>query len=183
MMDEDRFWDIIEQSRTKAKKHRPKNGDELLDHQMEELSTMLRKLPAEEIVGFKHRFEDLCNREYRWDLWAAAYWLHGGCSDDAFIDFRSTLVSLGKEMFTQVLADPDALADLVDRPDVPYLGSEGFQYVATRVYKEKTGQEYQPGDEPTGPANPKGRRIDHDNEAVMRRRFPKLVAKYPDMGD
>lgn len=183
MMDADRFWQLIDQSRQKAKKHKPANGDEFLDRQMEELTALLHKLPPEEIVAFKHRFAQCCNEAYRWDLWAAAYWLHGGCGDDGFIDFRSTLVSLGQEMFEQVLADPDSLADLVDRPDVPYLQGEGFQYVAPRVYKAKTGQEYRPDDEPLGPPKPKGRRIDHDDDEVMRRLFPKLVAKYPEMGD
>lgn len=31
-------------------------------------------------------------------------------------------------------------------------------------------------------AQPAGKQIDHDDDEVMRRHFPKLVAKYPDMG-
>ena len=32
---------------------------------------------------------------YRWDMWAAAYLIGGGCSDDGFIDFRAGLIAQG----------------------------------------------------------------------------------------
>ena len=114
-----------------------------------------------------------------------AYWLHGGCGDDGFLDFRSTLVTLGKEFFFQVLADPDSLANLVERKDVPsYLATEGFQYIASRVYKEKTGYDAMPDmpNEDRGPTEPEGRKFDFENEAVMRNRYPWLVARFPEMG-
>lgn len=34
---------------------------------------------------------------YRRDLWAAAYIIGGGCSDDSFIDFRAGLIAQGHE--------------------------------------------------------------------------------------
>ena len=37
--------------------------------------------------------------------------------------------------------------------------------------------------EAPGPTKPARRRFDFEDEDVMRRRFPKLVAKFPDMGD
>ena len=54
----------------------------------------------------------------------------GGCGDDGFWDFRSCLISLGKEQFFHVLKEPDALADIVNQPNVPFMLAEGFQYVA-----------------------------------------------------
>src|SRR5207247_1890272 len=123
---------------------------------------------------------------YRWDLWAAAYWLGGGCSDDGFIDFRSCLISLGKTDYERILADPDNLVDVVDRPDAPYMHSEGFQYIASRVYKELTGEEMPVSEDDAGeyvPIEPAGERIDHDSDAVMQKRFPRLFARFPEMGD
>jgi hypothetical protein len=135
-----------------------------------------------EVFAFSERFDYFHGLAYRWDLWAAAYWLHSGCGDDGFTDFRYNLVSLGKGRFFQALNDPDSLADLVDLPDTPYLQAEGIQYVPSRVYEELTGKRMPEGTS-HGPEEPVGHRIDHDDDEVMRQRFPKLVAKFPDMGD
>jgi hypothetical protein len=151
---------------------------------MKELHAILTRLTPEELVGYQQRFGYFMDKSYRWDIWGAAYWLGGGCSDDGFLDFRSCLISLGEAMFAAILANPDYLADLVDRPDVPYMQTEGFQYVAMRVYREKTGEDRIPLPERRrrGFPRPKGRQLDHDDEKVMRRHYPRLVAKYPNMG-
>ena len=185
MMDETRFWQIIELSRERARQMSRGPTVDFLDLHEQTLAEALRKLAPEEIAGFDKQFWCIHRSAYRWDLWAAAYWLHGGCSDDGFIDFRSCLISLGKGLFLQILEDPDTLADLADRFDIPYMQAEGFQYVASKVYRQKAGH-IMP--EPAGldngpPPEPASERIDHDDVDVMRRRFPKLVARYPDMGD
>ncbi len=182
MMDEGRFWELIDTSRRRAAGPERRPGQDFLDLHEQALAEMLRRLPPDEIAAFSERFWHNHALAYRWDLWAAAYWLHGGCGNDGFTDFRSCLVSLGKEHFFQALKNPDSLADLVDRPDTPYMQAEGFQYVAGKVYKEKTGKEMTLG-VADGPAEPVGERIDHDDEEVMRELFPKIVAKFPDMGD
>jgi hypothetical protein len=183
MMDETRFWEVVDSSRRRAgqKKRRPQ--EDFLSVHEHTLAEALRRLSPEEIVAFDERFWDYHRLAYRWDLWAAAYWLCGGCGDDGFIDFRSCLISLGKDRFFRVLEDPDALADIEGRPDVPYLQAEGFQYVASKVYRELTGKDMPQGRGGRGRFEPEGKRIDHDDEDEMRRRFPRLVAKYPDMGD
>ncbi len=187
MMDEARFWEIIDSSRERALALKRRPGEDFIDLHERTLAEALRRLSPEEIIAFDERFWHYHHLAYRWDLWAAAYWLHAGCSDDGFIDFRSCLISLGKERFFRVLNDPDALADIVDRPDAPYMQAEGFQYVAGKVYEEKTGARMPPSegedDDDDSISEPKGERIDHDDDEVMRRHFPKIVAKYPDMGD
>ena len=70
------------------------------------------------------------------------------------------------------------------RPDIPYTQSEGFQYVASRVYQEKTGQRIPQAEiNSDSSIEPADEQIDHDDAEVMRQHFPKLVAKFPDMGD
>jgi hypothetical protein len=72
---------------------------------------------------------------------------------------------------------------LVGQGDVPYLQSEGFQYVTSRAYRRKTGHEMPQGAVDEGdPAPPMGERIDHDDDELMRH-FPRLVARFPQMGD
>ncbi|WP_238537811.1 hypothetical protein [Zavarzinella formosa] len=71
----------------------------------------------------------------------------------------------------------------MDRPDVPYMQAEGFQYVASKVYREKTGEEDMPLYASDHPDEPVGEQLDHDDEELMAEHFPKLVAKFPEMGD
>ncbi|MEU1251459.1 DUF4240 domain-containing protein [Micromonospora arida] len=48
----------------------------------------------------------LSRRGRCWDVWAAAYLIGGGCSDDSFIDFRAGVIALGREWYERVLASP-----------------------------------------------------------------------------
>jgi hypothetical protein len=98
-MDEDRFWKIVEDSRQRAKKAKLGPIGDFMDAHEQTLAEALRKLSPEEIVTFEERFSSYMNMAYRWDLWGAAYWLFGGCSNDMFLDFRTCLVSLGKKRF------------------------------------------------------------------------------------
>jgi hypothetical protein len=48
----------------------------------------------------------------RSSLWAAAYVINGGCSDDGFDYFRAWLMLQGQGTFGQAVADLDSPADL-----------------------------------------------------------------------
>lgn len=185
MMEEERFWDLIARSRAAVDASQVKNGDQFQDRQAEALSALLRQLSPEEVIGFDMRRCYYGGVAYRWELWGAAYWAHGGCGDDSFTDFRNNLISLGREPFFAILHHPDELAGYVDRPDVPYMLGEGFAYLPGRVYEELTGREVQEQFDryPRGPREPAGERWDFDEEEEAERRFPKLYEKYPDMGD
>ena len=184
MMNETRFWGIIDTSRTHARELPGRAGQDFIDRQEQTLAKVLRQLPAKEIAEFNRRFWSTHWQAYRWDLWGLAYWLHGGCGNDGFTDFRACLISLGKDVFFATLKDPDSLTDLLDRPNKPYMQGEGFQYVAGRVYREKTGH-----DMPTAtsdddfPSKPAGEKFDFEDGEIMESRYPKLVAKFPEMGD
>ena len=182
-MDEDQFWNIIDNSRNVAALVNRDSGTDFIQVHEQSLDDLLRQLSPTQIVEFEVQFTKLFFKAYRWDLWAAAYWLFGGCSDDGFMDFRSCLISLGKDLYYQVLDDPDVLADIVDATNVPYMQAEGFQHVASRVYREITDEDLSDCEGVSDhPSKPEGESIDHDNVQLMRKRFPKLVNKYPDMG-
>jgi hypothetical protein len=185
MMNEARFWEIIDNSRARAREMPAAPHQDFITRHEQALAETLRQLSAEAIADFNLRFWSVHHQAYRWDLWGYAYWLHGGCGNDGFTDFRSCLISLGKNAFTAALDDPDSLTDLLDRPDMPYMQSEGFQYVAGRVYKEKTGNEapLAEDDDDDSPSKPVGEKFDFEDDEIMEERFPKLVAKYPEMGD
>ena len=53
------------------------------------------------------------------DVWAAAYLIGGGCSDDSFIDFRARLISQGRGWYQKAADSPGNLAE---HPAVAQLG-------------------------------------------------------------
>lgn len=162
-MDETEFWALIESSRAKAKKDP--------ERQMEALQTKLEKLPAAEIVAFDRIFGTVHAAAYRWDLWAAAYIIEGGCSDDGFMDFRSGLIALGRDTYDAALADPESLARLsVDTE----FSLEEMAYVAASAYEAVTGQAL-PERGLLQPEEPAGERWD---EATVGLKYPKLVKKF-----
>ena len=162
----DEFWDIVERVHASA------------PHDMAakclSLEKELLQLPVEEILAFERHFGECFARANQWDIWGAAYVIHGGCSDDGFTDFRSTLISLGRRPFEAALADADSLAKYdIDRSWACY---EGYQYVASKVYRGH--YKYEPPAnrrESMCPHGPTGARFE---EEEMTPRFPRLVAKY-----
>jgi hypothetical protein len=130
-MDKQQFWDIIQRS-LKA---------EDVEAQVEFLSNELGKLSKEEIVEFDYIFREMHEECYTWDLWAAAYTIQGGCSDDGFIDFRAWLVFRGKEVFEKAVQNSDSLAELGKETLEESEEAEDFYYVTADAYEEITGIE------------------------------------------
>lgn len=104
----------------------------------------------------------------------AAYLMHGGCSDDGFIDFRYTLISKGRVVYENALTDPDSLA--APGPDLE-MENELFGYVAGEVFEEKTKGEI-PRSDSSAPDDPTGEAWDFDDDAENKSRLPKLYALY-----
>ena len=170
VMEDDRFWDLIDQSGASA-------GGSVED-QTDSLSTILASLPAQEIAAFDVSFAAHRDQLYSWDLWGAAYLLMGGCSDDCFTDFRSWVVAQGQDYFEAVRADPQALADgrLKDAGQVAE--AELLSYAAMDAYVEATGREIamddpsRPG--PEAATEPTGQEWAEDDEDALRARYPRL---------
>ena len=177
MMGVPRFWEIIENARQLAQTRERAPADSLSTMHLQALAETLRALPPKAILGFQMRFDDYLQRAYRADLRAAASIL-GGAKD--FADFRACLISMGMEKYFRVIAQPDYLAEVLEPSDVPTLRTSGFQQVAARIYRDVTGADI-PHQHGNGIASgkPVGAPIDHANVAELRRRFPKLVAKFP----
>ena len=89
-MQGDKFWQIVK--RAAESDHDP-------DAHAEVLRAELRKLSLQEIISFEVAFRRYLNEAYTWDLWGAAYVIHGGCSDDGFEYFRRWLVSRGRDVY------------------------------------------------------------------------------------
>jgi hypothetical protein len=102
-------------------------------------------------------------------LWGAAYLIHGGCGDDTFNDFRSSLISRGRRCFERVIADPDSLAD--EQFNEATWFYEGYQYAVTDGVKAVAGLR------PSRrlPDRPSGEGWVEDD---LRKLFPRLNAKF-----
>ena len=98
----DTFWGIIETARSHS-------GPELPFDQA--LTRHLASLRENDNFEFKEVFDQVHSALYRWDVWAAAYLIGGGCSDDSFIDFRAGVIAQGREWYERTQASPDSLAD------------------------------------------------------------------------
>lgn len=130
LMPPDRFWSIIKQVRQSSFG----NYDKLQN----DLTEKLKKLSTQEIVAFDNTFRMLRGKAYHWDLWAAAYIINGGCSDDCFSDFRGYLIGCGEEIYKGALKDAETLAEhkqLFNDGDW-----EGLSYVADEVFMQLTGE-------------------------------------------
>ena len=134
----DNFWETVE------KMHRDSGGD--MDRKCELLEAELLELPLAEVQSFHRYFDECIDRAYTHELWAAAYIIGGGCSDDSFKDFRATLISMGRQTFEQALANPESLAEMDYNAENAHY--EGYQYVPTVVEKKlgtsERRQRYQP---------------------------------------
>src|SRR4051812_2794306 len=84
---------------------------------MDALQQRLEMLDPNEIADFQRIFTDKFFDAYRNDLWAAAYIIGGGCSDDGFMDFRSELIAHGRAIYEAAMKNPETLADLDPAPE------------------------------------------------------------------
>ncbi|MCA9313934.1 MAG: DUF4240 domain-containing protein [Planctomycetes bacterium] len=138
-MDEAQFWDLVDSA------HREAGLD--VARKVAALKTRLAALSLDELREFCAIWDRTMNRAYDWKLWAAAYVIHGGCSDDSFSDFRATVISLGRATFEAALRDPDTLLE-VARAAGGELCEEDLNYVPSDVWGARTGGESRPSSVP-----------------------------------
>lgn len=145
------------------------------------LTDALATLPANEIVEWNHIFDDLAKQAYRTNLWAAAYLINGGASDDGFYYFRCWLIGMAKTIYENAIADPDSLADVAS-PDwfAEGIDAEAEIYAAAHLaWMRVTGNDY----DAEYPARSESAELigedwDFENDTEMQRRLPRLAALY-----
>jgi hypothetical protein len=168
LMEEERFWQIIQATKEHAA------GD--FDQQQAELARELRKLTATEIILFANRFIFFRAKANTWELWGAIYIIHGGCGDDSFNDFREWVIGQGKDFYYRTIKDPETLIE-VDADKLESIEWEGLGYIPSAVFHELTGQElpysFQGNNNTTGTAWQE----DGDD---LKNMFPTLYKKYID---
>jgi len=142
---------------------------------------LLSALPPEEIVTAQRVLSGLLADSYQTPLWAAAYLINGGCSDDGFEDFRGWLIAQGRQVFEQSRSDPDSLAELpvIGPPGIgrPPIECEEMLYIARHGHFAATGESV-PLEAITlrHPYPELDFDWDFDDRVEMARRLPRLTA-------
>ncbi|HEY9368316.1 DUF4240 domain-containing protein [Streptomyces sp.] len=177
-MDTEQFWSLIDQARGKALD--PSDADDVA----EQATALLAAYEPQQIIDAQQILWDLMAASYQAPLWAAAYVINGGCSDDGFDYFRGWLIVQGRAVFEQVTADADRLADL---RAVREAESEGIDLsceqtlsIAWDAYETVTGAEL-PSDAftITYPELDPDWDFDFDDHDRVAARLPRVAALYP----
>lgn len=162
-MDEIQFWEIVQRAHEQS--------DGVMDDKCEGIRTIVSKLSKDDAIGFARLFDLVMVRAYDWRLWGAAYVIHGGCGDDTFSDFCSSLISRGRQAFENAIADPEILADEDFDEDSWFY--EGFQYAVTDGVKAAAGSI--PNREVSFPSEPFGKEWAEDKVYDL---YPMLSKKF-----
>lgn len=172
-MDDDEFWQIID--RTKE------SSDGSVEEQSDLLRDVLGELPVEEVVAFNRRMVAANRRLDGWAYRGAATVMLGACGDDSFTDFRSWVISQGRQTYLRFVDDPDSIVDAGLRDEEEIGAAEVFAYVPSEVFAEQSDQELYEAfpddvDEPT--SEPTGEPLDDSDDAQLRATYPRLAAVY-----
>jgi hypothetical protein len=169
----DDFWAVIE----RATADRPASPADVAKRAAAELAA---GDPAE-IVAWDRHLGKVMVASGKEDLWAAAYLIHGGCSEEGFDSFRGWLIAHGRDVVAGAVREPDSLAGL---PEIKIAADNGAVFeaeevlsIATEAYSQATGDDLPREETPPTRPDP-GDLWDFDNEDEMRRRLPRLSSLF-----
>lgn len=127
-MDKETFWKVIGEVNRCVE-----DGDQ--EAVLEATQRKLMEYSAADIARWheiKGVYMQLADRN---DLWAACAATGSRCSDMGFINFRSWLISQGRDVYMQVLQDPDSLAEMaVPKGEANF---EAYASIALYTYTQK----------------------------------------------
>ncbi|MEV6346609.1 DUF4240 domain-containing protein [Actinoplanes sp. NPDC051851] len=170
----DDFWAVID----RATATRPASPAEVAERAVADLATH----DPEEIVAWGRHLDKVLVASGTEDLWAAAYLINGGCSEEGFDSFRGWLVAHGRNAVASAVRSPDVLANVVAVKAAAENGAvfeaEEVLSIAAEAYQRATGEPLpEQGERPR--TRPEAADLwDFDDEDEMRRRLPRLSALF-----
>ena len=164
-MDEDTFWALIEECRRESR-----NDTEFTARV---LFRRLLLLEAAEVVEFVRLWERARSGLYSWPVTDAACLLLGLVEDEDLCHVQDWIISYGRTMLERIARDPDSLADLAG--DAGKARAGWFSEFTTEAHVIVSGT-WPSGDDPDGPEELFGERMDLGDPAAVGRRFPRLAA-------
>jgi len=169
----DDFWAVID----RATADRPASPGDVAKRAAAELATR----EPDEIVAWDRHLGKVMTASGKEDLWAAAYLINGGASDEGFDNFRGWLIAHGRDAVAQAVREPDSLAGMAVIKAAADTGAvfEAGEVltIASEAYAQATGEELPPSEGPSTRPDP-GDLWDFDNEDEMRKRLPRLSSLF-----
>lgn len=159
MMNEQIFWDIIDQSR--------KSINTNFETQCVNISEILMEYSEEDIVEFEHQLRLQIEKANTWPLMAASFVVCSFISDDVYEDFRAWVVGQGKANFDKILKNPNAICELIKPGQVSEMGGEYLLFAAVNAYLEKIGSTDEDEDQITF-----FKKIPHVDELAIEQHWP-----------
>jgi len=171
-MDQDWFWQIVEEAREHA-------GDDP-DAMAQFLERRFTEADDATLRAFQRHLVAASTRLYTWRHAAAADMACGSLGDDGFTDWRAWVVTLGREPFARIATDPDNLADVDDLTAGCGTG-ELFGAAISDIYFTRHGYEddsfpvLEPGDTPPAGTPPSG--YPRNGTEPLRKTLPRLARR------
>src|SRR4051794_27407585 len=184
----DDFWAVI----ARATADRPGSPAQVAERAAADLAAR----DPEEIVAWGRHLDKVMVASGTQDLWAAAYLINGGCSEDGFDGFRGGVIAHGRDAGARSVREPDSLAEMPagrgGAGDGAGLeGGGGLALAAAahspgprarpptrkKAYAQATGSDLPTGKRPV--TRPEAADLwDFDNEEEMQKRLPRLSALF-----
>lgn len=162
-MDEEVFWSVIEKSR---------KGTDGFSEQVERLTALLTAFKPSDIARFQRILNGKLKESCRQDLWAVAYIVGGGCSDDGFEYFRGALIASGRKRYDAALESPEKAAVGLD--SASDYSCEEILYAASEAYMQVKGEDLYDMVKPIEPKL-KGKHWEEEDLPAM---FPRLCKRF-----
>lgn len=131
-MTEDVFWELIDHGL----------GKQSIGERLDTLPERLALFKPAAIRKFEQILRQMDNAAYRHDVWALAYLLRGGCSDDSFDAFRGWLILQGRTVFEATLANPDGFDVSLFHGEAG--GMDALRDAAPTAYEWREGKAMKP---------------------------------------
>jgi hypothetical protein len=174
-MNQKEFWELIDIT------HQAAMGDAGI--QEDKLIEELTQHSLDDIVDFERLLRQYILAADDFRVMAAQKIIQGWVSDDPYLYFRCWLISQGEQVYSEVLRNPDFLAELdTTQGDTDF---EPLLYVADKAFALATGAEedesfprniaYEQGLDYDGPTETKG---EDWTEAQLPMLLPKLWARF-----
>jgi len=161
MMNEDIFWQLIEQSQNAQNSN--------FETQCVTLTELLTPYEPAEIITFENILRAKIEEASNFKVMAATFVVCSYISDDTYEDFRAWLVGQGKEKFYKAIKDPNYICDFLRPKQAEELGGEFMLFVAVNAYLEKTD---------TDDEDAFYEMIDHPDEKEVSQKWPDNKEQY-----
>jgi len=171
--DEDVFWQVVEDARKRAP------GDP--DAMAEIVEDRFADAGDDALREFQRQLVAASTRLYTWRHAVAADMACGPVGDDGFTDWRSWVITLGRETFERIAVDPDNLADVEDLTAGCEGAGELFGGAVSGIYFARHGDEddtfpiLEPGDTPPAGTPPSG--YPRSGTQPLRATLPRLAKR------